>query len=208
MLPDASAFRDGSASARAAAKEVKKNLEFRYAETPARDKELGTLVLQALGRHPEFMEVARPKAVMPPIFSRYETGMHYGTHTDAPALNDGARNVRIDLSVTLFLSEPDSYEGGELVLDTGHGEVAIKHPKGDAVTYPTTALHRVEAVRSGVRLAALTWVESHTREEWKRRILYDLRKADRLLAEVAPDAPERVRFRNSMNNLERLWWEG
>ena len=141
------------------------------------------------------------------IFSRYETGMRYGTHTEAPAMNDGGRNVRIDLSVTLFLSEPDSYEGGELVVVTGHGEVAIKHPKGDAVTYPTTALHRVEAVRGGVRLAAVTWVESHTREEWKRRVFYDLRKADTLLAELAPDAPELIRLRNSMNSLERPWWE-
>ena len=156
-LLDASAFRDGSASARGAAKEVKQNLEFRYGDNPARDKELGALVIQALGRHPEFMEVARPKAVMTPIFSRYETGMNYGTHTDAPAMNEGGRNIRIDLSVTLFLSDPDSYQGGELVVDTGHGEVAIKHPKGDAVTYPTTVLHRVEAVRSGVRLAAVTW---------------------------------------------------
>lgn len=206
-LLDASAFRDGSTSARGAAKEAKQNLEFRYGDNPARDKELGALVIQALGRHLEFMEVARPKAVMTPIFSRYETGMSYGTHTDAPAMNEGGRNIRIDLSVTLFLSDPNSYQGGELVVDTGHGEVAIKHPKGDAVTYPTTVLHRVEAVRSGVRLAAVTWVESHTREEWKRRILYDLRKTDRLLAELAPDAPELVRFRNSMNNLERLWWE-
>ena len=127
-LLDASAFRDGSASARGGAKEAKQNLEYRYGDNPARDKELGALVVQALGRHPEFMEVARPKAVMTPIFSRYETGMNYGTHTDAPAMNEGGRSIRIDLSVTLFLSDPDSYQGGELVVDTGHGEVAIKHP--------------------------------------------------------------------------------
>ena len=107
MLLDASALRDGSATARGAAKKVKKNSEFLYGDNPARDKELGALVIQALGRHPQFMEVARPKAVMTPIFSRYETGMQYVTHTDAPAMNEGGRNVRIDLSVTLFLSDPD-----------------------------------------------------------------------------------------------------
>ena len=204
-LLNAGGFRDGGLSAHGKARDIKSNLEFEYVKGRQSDNRLVETVARALSRNREFYKVALPKVLLPPIFNRYETGMSYGGHTDAPTMQKG--QIRIDMSVTVFLSDPKSYDGGELVLETGHGEIRIKHPEGDAVVYPTTVLHRVAEVTRGVRLAAITWVQSHVREEWQRRILYDLGKVDELLNQVTPDAPEVVRYRNSICNLERQWWE-
>lgn len=204
-LLNAGGFRDGRVSAHGKARDVKNNLEFEYVKGRQSDIRLVEIVARALSRNRDFYEAAYPKIILPPIFNRYETGMSYGVHTDAPTMQKG--QMRVDMSVTVFLSDPGSYDGGELVLDTGHGEARIKHPKGDAVVYPTTVLHRVAEVTRGVRLAAIAWVQSHVREEGQRRILHDLRKIQVLLKENTSDAPEAVRYRNALCNLERQWWE-
>ena len=198
-------YRDGKVSAHGQARDTNQNLEFQYVKGRTSDDRLVEVVTQALARNKDFHAAAFPKIIMPPIFNRYDAGMSYGMHTDAATMQHG--NVRIDLSVTVFLSDPESYDGGELVLDTGHGEARVKHARGDAVLYPTTVLHRVDTVTRGIRVAAITWVQSHIREEWQRRILYDMHQAHVLLSELAQDAPEVVRFRNSFTNLERHWWE-
>ncbi len=204
-LLNAGDYRDGKRTAHGKAKEVKNNLEFEYVQGRRSDIQLAEMVTKALERSREFQEVAKPRVILPPIFNRYDEGMYYGMHTDAPTMHKG--KFRCDLSVTVFLVEPTSYDGGELVFDTGHGEVTAKHARGDAIVYPTTVLHRVETVRRGSRICAITWVQSHVREEWKRRILYDMRKAHALMSRLDPDAPELMRYRNSMMNLEREWWE-
>jgi PKHD-type hydroxylase len=129
-------------------------------------------VEQALLHHEVFVAAARPKRLVRLLISRYEPGMTYGTHVD-DALMDG---VRPDLSFTLFLSDPATYEGGALVIEDTYGERMVKLPAGELILYPSTTLHRVDPVTSGVRLAAVGWVRSYVRDPEHREILFDLRR--------------------------------
>lgn len=132
---------------------------------------------KALRAHPVFCSAARPRAITKLLVSRYESGMTYGRHVD-DALMGGRRS---DLSFTLFLSEPESYEGGELVIERSEGERGVKLPAGQLVLYPSRTLHRVEPVRAGVRLAAVGWIESQVRSGEQREILFDLDRSIELL---------------------------
>ena len=127
-------------------------------------------VLGALERNETFRTAALPKTIQRPILSKYETGMFYGTHIDNP-IQRSPEVMRLDMSITIFLNDPGSYGGGELVLDTGYGEKAVKLPAGDAMLYPTTMLHRVAEVTSGERLAAITWIQSMVRDQAQRQVL-------------------------------------
>jgi PKHD-type hydroxylase len=195
-------FEDGAATASGRAREVKRNLQFE--RRPEIKKRLDQIVIQAVTRNPDFMGFAFPRLIVPPTFNRYDPGMFYGNHVDAPFLNNG--QVRADLSFTLWLSQPDTYDGGELVLSSGYGEVRAKHPAGDVVVYPTTSLHRVEPVTRGSRRAAVSWVESYVPDERHRRILVDMSEVKDFLERTAPQAPETDTFRNCVFNLMRLWW--
>jgi PKHD-type hydroxylase len=138
-------FESGAATASGRAREVKNNLQFE--RRPEVKKRLDQIVISALMRNAEFIAFSFARLIVPPTFNRYDVGMFYGSHVDAPFLNNG--QVRADLSLTVFLSDPGTYEGGELVISSGNAEIRAKHASGDCVVYPTTSLHHVSPVTRG-----------------------------------------------------------
>lgn len=198
-------FEDGRATAGGNARLVKKNEQ--VSDDPDRpDPQLDAmqdLVADALWDHDLFVTAAQPKEILSPIFSRYSPGMSYGTHMDNALMGE----MRIDLSMTIFLSDPADYDGGELVIDFSTGERAIKLPAGSAVLYATTALHRVAEVTRGQRLAVVTWMRSLVRDPAAREILLDLRMArDRLSKQLGKTAEVDL-LSKSYTNLLRRWIE-
>lgn len=200
LLDDPAVFADGRATAGWAARQVKNNEQV---APGARAETLGRTVEAALQANEVFNAYARPKAFVRTQFSRYTPGMAYGTHVD-DALMGG---VRTDLSFTLFLSDPHSYSGGELVIETEAGETAVKMAPGAAVIYPTGALHRVDPVSEGVRLAAVGWVRSYVRRADRRDILFDLDIATRTIAETDGKNAVYDRLAKTKANLMRMWAE-
>jgi PKHD-type hydroxylase len=165
-------FVDGKATAQGLARDVKNNLQADRAGA-ALDP-LDELVKSALYATSGFHAFAFPKRIQRPIFSRYEPGMEYGAHVDSAIMNTSGEVLRTDLAITLFLSPPDCYEGGELKLELPYGEEEIKLAAGEAVIYSASTVHRVAPVTRGARLAAVTWVQSAVRDERMRAILFDL----------------------------------
>jgi PKHD-type hydroxylase len=194
------AFVDGRTSAGWSARLVKANLQ--AGAGPAVDR-VRALVEARLRAHAVFALATRPKSIIGPLFSRYEPGHAYGTHVD-DALIAGMRS---DVSFTLFLSAPDSYDGGELIIDTPAGEEAFKLPPGSLVTYPATALHRVAPVTRGERLAAAGWVRSYIRDAGRRELLFDLDTARRRLFDREGKTAEADLLAKCAANLLRLWCE-
>jgi PKHD-type hydroxylase len=192
------AFVDGKATAGWSAKLVKENLQARSSPEIER---LRALVEARLTEHPVFALATRPKTIIGPQFARYRPGHAYGAHVD-DALIGGTRT---DVSFTLFLCDPASYDGGELVIDTASGEEAFKLPAGSVVTYPATTLHRVTAVTGGERLAAAGWVRSHLRDPAHRELLFDLETARRRLFEREGKTVEADLLAKCAANLMRLW---
>src|SRR6187431_1171164 len=174
-LLDGAAWEDGRSTAGPQAARVKNNQQLARAGDAARA--LQARVLGALERHPAFFSAALPKRVLPPLFNRYGGEQNfYGAHVDqavrfAPG---SAEKVRSDISATLLLSDPQSYDGGELVIDHSFGEQRIKLDAGDLVLYPGSSVHRVEPVTRGVRLASFFWIESMVRHTEQRRLLWEL----------------------------------
>jgi PKHD-type hydroxylase len=191
-------FVDGKTTAGWSARLVKSNLQ---ARPDAAVDALRELVEARLLEHAVFALATRPKAMIGPLFSRYQPGHEYGTHVD-DALIAGQRT---DISFTLFLSDPATYEGGELVIDTPSGQEAFKLAAGSAVTYPATALHRVAPVTRGERLAAAGWVRSYLRDAAKRELLFDLETARRRLFEREGKTEEADLLAKCAANLMRLW---
>lgn len=202
-LAEQANFLDGGLSApELGRKGVKKNLEMKIRSK--QQTQFEEIVLAALERNETFRTAAVPKVIQRPILSKYDVGMHYGTHIDNP-IQRHPEPMRLDLSITIFLREPDTYGGGELVLDTGYGEKAIKLPAGDGMLYPTTMLHRVAPVTSGYRLAAITWIQSMVRDQAQRQILYDLALSTQWALKTAPESPDYHRLNNARANLIRMW---
>jgi PKHD-type hydroxylase len=199
-LADPGLFRDGRATAGRHAQAVKRNLQAAPGDMTAAVLEK---VETALLGHPVFRAAARPKRLVRLLVSRYEPGMTYGSHVDE-ALMDG---VRCDLSFTLFLADPASYAGGELVIEEAGGERAFKLPAGELVLYPSTTLHRVEPVREGVRLAVVGWVRSLVRAEDRREILFDLENVLHAVFEKDGKTPVFDLLAKTRTNLLRLWAE-
>jgi PKHD-type hydroxylase len=200
------AWEDGRATAGHQSARVKHNLQL--AETSADARELGDVVLKALGRNPLFMTAALPRAVFPPLFNKYEEGMSFGAHVDNAirALPGSGRSLRTDLSATLFLN--DDYDGGELLIDDAAGGArAVKLPAGSMILYPATTLHRVAPVTRGARLAAFFWIQSMVKDEGERRLLFDLDRAIVEVARGAPDHPSVARLTSVYHNLVRKWGE-
>jgi PKHD-type hydroxylase len=197
-------FRDGAKTAGALAKRVKNNLELDpgTALTP----KLIEMIMAGFRRSPTFGRTTIAKTVLNPIISRYVPGMEYGLHVDG-ALMGRQNQVRTDQSVTLFLSDPGDYDGGELMIQHGSGEEAIKLPAGAAVVYPSGALHRVAPVTRGERLAAITWVQSFIRDPAKREVLHDLDIVCTSLRESAPDSEKSSLTHKAYFNLMRMWSE-
>jgi PKHD-type hydroxylase len=195
------AFVDGKLTAQGPARAVKHNLQLD--RTGPELSEIDRIVVKALQRHADFHSFAIPKRIMLPIFSRYEPGMEYGSHIDSAIMGgvDGER-VRSDFAVTIFLSPPASYDGGELVIELPIGEEEIKLDAGEAVVYSASAVHRVSPVTRGVRLAAVIWVQSTVRNEQLRSILYDLGRALKH-AEAGGDRDLTLQLTKSYHNLLR-----
>jgi PKHD-type hydroxylase len=198
------AFKDGRETAGWHAALVKNN-EQADAEAP------GVRALQLrfealLRRNALFDMAARPRAIAPLMFSRTAPGMAYGSHVD-DALMGGERRLRSDLSLTLFLSAPDEYAGGELVVESSAGEQAFKPDAGSIVLYPSSSLHRVEPVRAGSRLVAVTWIQSLVRDPAQRELLFTLDSARRALFEREGKSREFDQISLCHANLMRMWAE-
>ncbi|WP_332983522.1 Fe2+-dependent dioxygenase [Microcoleus sp. A003_D6] len=195
-------FVDGKLTAGWYAQQVKNNAQLKNDAAPT--QELRNLVNQALKRNSLFQIAARPKAIRPIMFSRYQGGMYYGTHIDNAIMGD-EELMRSDLSLTLFLSDPATYTGGELVIESTQGEQAFKLDAGSMVVYPTTTLHRVEPVTEGERLAAVTWVQSLVRDAHNREILFDLDTVRDTLFQKSGKTAEFDLLSKSIANLLRKW---
>jgi PKHD-type hydroxylase len=192
-------FADGKMTASGFARDVKHNLQLKRDDDTVGD--LDKLVYSAMKRSAGFQTFAIPKRVAPPIFSRYDLGMRYGAHIDN-AFMGGVNGVRSDLSMTLFLSPPDSYDGGELVIKTALGEQPIKLDAGEAIVYLSSSIHHVAPVTRGVRYAAVTWVQSAVADERMRSILHDLDQSLRHKS-AATDPELSLLLSKSYHNLLR-----
>ncbi|ATU73040.1 PKHD-type hydroxylase [Komagataeibacter rhaeticus] len=171
---------------------------------------LADLVLQALGRNPLFNSAALPLRVFPPLFNRYDAGMRFDTHVDnaiRPLPGTGFR-IRTDVSSTLFLSEPDEYDGGELIIQDTYGTQCIRVPAGDMVLYPATSLHSVRAVTRGSRWAAFFWSQSMIRNDVQRTLLYQFDRSIIETRQALPDDhPGVLGLTATYHNLLRQWAE-
>ncbi|MGE4070547.1 MAG: Fe2+-dependent dioxygenase [Lysobacterales bacterium] len=172
--------------------------------------ELGQLMLRSLSQHPQFLSAALPQTLHPPRFNRYRNGGHYGTHVDAAVMRIDPRGplLRSDLSATIFLSEPEEYEGGELVIETEFGAQEVKLAAGAMVLYPSSSLHQVRPVNGGARIAAILWLQSLVRDPGARALLYELdQTAQKLGAEFPADDPRLLSLTAIYHNLLRRWSE-
>lgn len=170
-------------------------------------KQLGEIVLSALGKNALFVSAALPAKVFPPLFNRYQGGQSFGTHIDNAIrqVTGTAHYVRTDISATLFLAEPEEYEGGELVIEDTYGVHKVKLPAGHMVLYPASSLHRVNAVTKGARIASFFWVQSMVRDDSKRTILFDLDLAIQKLNKDIPNHQSLVQLTGVYHNLLRSW---
>lgn len=194
-------FEDGRRTAGRYAKGVKSNEQ--AADTPAREA-IFAKVRKVLGANEVFTSVARPRKFARMLVSRYGPGMEYGTHVDDPIM----KGSRTDMSFTLFLSETDSYEGGGLVMEDAIEERVIRLEPGDLVLYPTSALHRVEPVAQGTRVAVVGWVTSWVRSAERREVLHDLDVAARAVFDSQGKSPAFDRLLKAKSNLYRMWAAG
>jgi PKHD-type hydroxylase len=170
--------------------------------------ELGNIVLAALAEQPLYHSAALPLRTMHPRFNRYAGGGQYGFHIDGAVMGLPAGcHLRSDISCTLFLSEPDSYDGGELIVSDTYGEHEIKLPAGDLIVYPSSSLHRVQPVTRGTRLAAFFWVQSMIRDDGQRRLLYELDTSVQMLTHAGADADALLKLTGIYHNLLRQWAE-
>ena len=199
---DASDFVDGKTTAGWHAKLVKQNTQLKNEASYSQD--LKEVIKTALRRNPLFQIAVQPRLIHSMLFSRYESGMSYGSQIDN-ALMGGQDFWRSDVSLTLFLSSPSSYGGGELVIEGVEGETTFKLEAGSAIVYPSSTLHRVNPVTEGVRLVAVAWVQSLVRDPHKREILFDLDVARRALFEKQGKTTEFDLISKSHANLLRQW---
>jgi PKHD-type hydroxylase len=194
-----------SGAGSAAAARNRKNNEQLTVATRAVQPALGELG-QAVLNHPEVRRFAEPKFISRIFFGRYGEGMYYGTHNDGPITSGGGPGPgRADVSFTIFLSDPDSYEGGELVLESPFGEAKIKPPAGHAVIYDTGLMHRVDPVTSGQRVVTVGWIQSWIQDPMQRAILRDVKDAIRESGNRDNDSEETIRLRRIYASLVRRW---
>ena len=203
---DAAAWEDGAATAGTLAKSVKRNQQ--VADGSALAVRLGQHILRRLAATPLFISAALPRTIYPPKFNRYADGGTYGAHVDSALmfLPGSHQQMRTDLSATLFLAEPEEYDGGELEVEGPFGVQAVKLGAGDMVLYPSTSLHRVTPVTRGARVASFFWIESLVQDEGERTLLFDLDQSiQQLTPLVAPDDPRLVQLTGVYHNLLRRW---
>ena len=209
-LMDESRWEDGRSTAGAQSALVKSNEQLPPDSDTAR--KLGNRIVSALTSNPRFISAAIPLHIFPPLFNRYAAadGHHFGIHVDNAVRGDRLTGLRIrtDLSVTLFLSEPDEYDGGELVVEDLYGSHEVKLPAGDLVVYPASSLHMVTPVTRGSRVASFFWLQSMIRDAHARSLIFDLDVSIQALVErLGRDDPETVRLTGVYHNLIRVWAE-
>ena len=171
-------------------------------------RELGETVLLALASNPTFFSATLPLKYLPPRFNRYSGGGTYGFHVDGSVMNLGqGEQLRSDVSCTLFLCEPEEYEGGELIIADTYGEHEVKLPAGDLVVYPSSSLHKVQPVTRGARLASFFWVQSMVRDDAHRRLLWEMDTSIQQLTQDCPQHPSLVSLTGIYHNLLRQWAE-
>jgi PKHD-type hydroxylase len=203
---------DGKVTAGAQSAEAKKNLQ--VPENAPAARELGDIILSALGRNEQFISAALALRVFPPLFNRYDAGMNFGAHIDnairfvktSPGTGAPIR-VRTDLSATLFLTDPADYDGGELVILDTYGEQRVKLPAGDMILYPATSRHHVTQVTRGSRWSSFFWIQSMVRDDGARTLLYEMDGAIRGLRDFLEDNDEVLALTGVYHNLVRRWAE-
>ena len=195
-------FTDGKLSAGDNARMYKANEELNASDDQF--DALNSVVMTQLVQHPVYLNSALPAKISLPIYARYKRGMSYGPHIDDPVMGGAKSRYRSDISITLFLNNPDDYEGGELCIENAFGNSDIKLPAGHAVLYPSSSRHSVNPVTQGERLVAITWVQSMVRSAEQRQILYQLSQArDQLKSESDSSAYRQID--DSYTNLVRMW---
>ncbi len=205
-LIDAGDWVDGNVTSGPQSALAKRNAQLAEGSEAARDA--GGRVLEALGASPLFVAAALPARVFPPLFNRYAGGQAFGAHVDnAVRMQRGSDfRIRSDLSATLFLSDPDSYDGGELVIEDRFGVQSVKLPAGHMILYPASSLHRVEPVTRGTRVASFFWVQSMVRDDGARRILFDLdQSVQRLAGQLGHGDRSVIELTGVYHNLLRRW---
>jgi PKHD-type hydroxylase len=178
-------------------------------ESSAAAESVGDMILTALQRNPLFVSAALPLRVFPPLFNRYQGGHSFGNHVDNAVRQIGStgHRIRTDLSATLFLAEPDEYDGGELTVEDTYGVHKVKLPAGDMVLYPSSSLHSVTPVTRGARVASFFWIQSMIRDDGRRTLLFDLDVSIQQLSRDVPAHPSVVQLTGVYHNLLRQWAE-
>lgn len=204
---DAADWSDGRATVGEQGARVKRNLQLDPALPVA--QALSQRLLARLRGHPQFFSATLPLRILPPLFNRYAGGGEYGLHVDGSVMSqrDTQQPLRSDVSATLFLCDPDEYEGGELIVKDTYGEHEARLPAGDLLVYPSTSLHQVLPVTRGARVCAFFWVQSMVREDARRAQLYELDQTIQALRSRLGEAPECVALTGHYHNLLRLWAE-
>jgi PKHD-type hydroxylase len=198
---------DGKVTAGHQSAKAKDNLQIPEGHPAA--QQIGEMILSALGNNPLFLAAALPQRIFPPLFNRYSGGQSFGTHVDNAIRRVSGTPVciRTDISATLFLAEPDEYDGGELCVEDMYGVQKVKLPAGHLVLYPATSLHRVRPVTRGVRVCSFFWIQSMIRDDGRRSILFDLDLAIQRLNRESPDHPVAIQLTGVYHNLLRQWAE-
>jgi PKHD-type hydroxylase len=204
-LMTAAEFHDGTISAGSEARRVKNNEEMNLSEQDT--QRLNNVVMGKLVQNPTYIAAAFASRIAAPYYAKYTKGMYYGNHVDDPVMGPPHQRYRADISITLFLNEPEEYDGGELVVQTPFGEQKVKLPAGSAVMYPSGSTHRVAEVTRGERLVAVTWLQSSVRDPARREVLYKLAQVRESLIASAPDSEELEKLSYSYINLLRMWTE-
>ena len=196
---------DGKATAGYQSAQAKHNLQL--PESSAEARELGERVLSALQRSPLFLSGALPLKVFPPLFNRYGVGHAFVSHVDNAIrpVRGTPHKVRTDLSATLFLSAPEEYDGGELVIEDTYGAHSVKLAAGDMILYPASSLHLVRPITRGERIASFFWIQSMVRDDGQRTLLYDLDRATQLVHRDLAESPAAVQLTGVYHNLLRRW---
>ncbi|MEA9564610.1 MULTISPECIES: Fe2+-dependent dioxygenase [unclassified Xanthomonas] len=204
---DAADWADGRITAGHQSAQAKDNAQL--PEDSAVAREASALVLEALSRSSTFFSAVLPRRIYPPLFNRYSGGQSFGYHVDNAVRYDrsrgGAEPIRTDVSCTLFLSDPDSYDGGELVIEDTFGTQSVKLPAGHLVIYPGTSLHKVMPVTRGTRVASFFWIQSMLRDDAQRRLLFELDVSIRRLTQDTPGHPSLIQLTGVYHNLLRQW---
>lgn len=206
-LESSSDWVDGRETVGAQGAQVKRNEQLAE-RSPLREK-LAASIQETLLRHPVFFAAALPLRILPPRFNRYSGGGTYGMHIDGAvmALSAAAGHLRSDLSCTLFINEPEDYDGGELVVADTYGEHEVKLPAGDLILYPASSLHQVNPVTRGTRLASFFWVQSMVRDDQRRRMLFEMDTAITQLTQGGADREAVLQLTGVYHNLLRQWVE-